>query len=79
MARRQVIEICCDRCGKTENQESGTLPSGLQKEFSVTFHGKTTEYVDLCLRCRSAISGYVGHACRARDEEYVSRNARVRD
>jgi hypothetical protein len=58
MVRRQVIELKCDRCNRVENQDSYTLPAGVTKELTITLHGKTVEYIDLCKRCRDAIQNY---------------------
>lgn len=62
MARRQVVEVVCDRCSKVETQgidEDPNRRSKNGKEFELTFHSRTIEYEDLCIRCRKAIDGYV--------------------
>ena len=60
MARRQVLEVQCDRCGKVETQETPkstgtTIP---EQELQVSFRGQSMEYGDLCVRCRSACENY---------------------
>lgn len=62
MARRDVIEITCDRCGRTETQSSteapkkeGEKPSA---EIEATLHGEKLCFNDLCKRCREAVKGY---------------------
>lgn len=61
MARRQVLEIVCDRCKKTETQDvqSGD-PTKAESdppkaEVVITFHGETVKYDDLCKSCRKAV------------------------
>jgi hypothetical protein len=56
MARREVIEINCDRCGGKDLQDKAVLQD--VAELEVTFHGKKTIYKDLCIRCRCAVEGY---------------------
>lgn len=58
MARRQVVEIKCDRCDRVENQEGTAIPTGMDDELTVTFHGKSIKYHDLCKRCRDACENY---------------------
>lgn len=60
MARRQVVEVTCDRCNRTETQNTSTEPmrSESGKELTLAFNGKVVEYEDLCTRCRGAVEGY---------------------
>jgi hypothetical protein len=58
MARRKVIEVICDRCGKTETQEPSQEAKAEGPELIVEFQGERKEYSDLCIRCRSACEGY---------------------
>jgi len=57
MARRQVLEVTCDRCSKTETQDVESVPEK-GDELEVTFHGQTVKYADLCKRCRGACENY---------------------
>jgi hypothetical protein len=57
MARRQVLEVTCDRCKKTETQAVESVPAE-GAELEVTFHGQTVKYEDLCKRCRNACENY---------------------
>jgi hypothetical protein len=68
MARREVIEITCDRCSKTETQPKSSEPIQTP-ELRITFHGVTTEYGDLCVRCRSAVENYFKSMTKRNDEE----------
>lgn len=58
MARREVLEVTCDRCGKTETQGKDDVTEAL--ELEATFRGKKVSYEDLCARCRSAVDRYFG-------------------
>lgn len=63
MARREVVEIVCDRCGRTENQNASELPSSDGPELDVAFLKERVQFNDLCKRCRDAVRGYF---CRIR-------------
>jgi hypothetical protein len=58
MARREVVEVVCDRCNRKENQNVSELPSSAGPELTVTFLGETAQFSDLCKRCRAAVRGY---------------------
>jgi hypothetical protein len=63
MARRQVYEIVCDRCNKTETQEikDGAPDAPGEPELRIKLKGKPeVSYQDLCTRCRRAVEGYAG-------------------
>lgn len=64
MARRQVIEIICDRCGKMENQAPDSPKEEGKAEFKVFFEGKKVAFDDLCERCRKALRNYVEKIAR---------------
>lgn len=57
MARRQVLEIHCDRCGRLENQVPDSPVT--EKEFSLTFRGNKVTFQDLCGSCRKSLANYV--------------------
>ena len=59
MARREVIEITCDRCKRTETQNKREVSPEDEDELEVTFGGSTTKYADMCRRCRGTVSNYV--------------------
>lgn len=64
MARRQVIEIQCDRCNKVE-----TVPTDRDKDvvgpsLVVKFGGREVKYDDLCGKCHSAVGGYFSQMVR---------------
>jgi hypothetical protein len=71
MARREVIEVTCDRCERTETQAKDSMPKIPDggAELTLNFHGETVKYVDLCKRCRDAIKNYVGSITKKKDEE----------
>jgi hypothetical protein len=58
MARREVIEINCDRCKRTETQPISAQPASNSPELEITFQGQKIVYSDLCKRCRDAVTGY---------------------
>lgn len=69
MARRQVVEIKCDRCQRVENQENTSVPAGVEDELSVTFQGRTIKYHDLCKRCREACANYFKSLTKQPEDE----------
>lgn len=69
MARRDVIEITCDRCGKTETQSSTEAPKQGAPEIQATFHDEKVTYNDLCKRCREAVKGYFTRITKKVDDQ----------
>jgi len=71
MARRQVVEVICDRCGKTETQEpSQEAKSGDGvPELVVQFQAERHEYTDLCVRCRDACENYFKSITKQTEKE----------
>lgn len=63
MARKQVLEVICDRCNRVETQEFDQNPKahsgGDVDEMVLRFHSRTIKYGDLCIRCRKAVEGYI--------------------
>jgi hypothetical protein len=72
MARRKVVEIICDRCGKTETQEPSQESKAEGAELVVEFQGRRNEYADLCLRCRKACDGYFKSLTKQLEKEESS-------
>jgi hypothetical protein len=68
MARRDVIEVCCDRCGRTETQGSTEIPNVEGPEVEATFHGEKIAYADLCKRCREAVRGYFSRMAKKAED-----------
>lgn len=58
MARREVTEIVCDRCGRTEAQARDEVSSPDEPEFEGKMGKDIVKYDDLCKRCRSAVANY---------------------
>jgi len=80
MARREVVEIICGRCGKVETQTADELPEkegGNKFEFQLRFQGKKLAYDDLCRRCRRTLENYVEKIVMppAKDKEEVKNPA----
>ena len=57
MARREVIEVVCDRCTKKDLQDKKELSD--EPEIEISLRGKVITYTDLCARCRDAVTSYV--------------------
>jgi len=68
MARREVVEVNCDRCGRTETQTSTEIPKSTGPEVEVIFHGEKTVFGDLCKRCREAVRGYTSRLAKKVDD-----------
>ena len=67
MARQEVLEIKCDRCGKVENHpaKGKEIP---RPEFSISFQGQKVVYEDLCRRCRGALENYFISSTKQKEE-----------
>jgi len=67
MARREVVEVICDRCTRTDYQAPGDQPAKGESshEFKVVLHGKKTSYADLCKSCRKTLSNYYDKIIKA--------------
>lgn len=76
MARREVVEVTCDRCGRVETQASNDKGDS-ENEVSVTYHGETHSFEDLCKRCRSAVKGYFERIIKKADDQAPATNAKV--
>lgn len=59
MGRRKVVEITCDRCKRTETQNESEVSAEGGVELRLGWGGETTEYQDLCRRCRETVRNYV--------------------
>ena len=58
MARREVVEVTCDRCSKTETQNKDEAASD-KPEFTLYFGLHELIYQDLCRGCRRALENYI--------------------
>ncbi len=72
MARRQVIELRCDRCERVETQPLNEKTKEFKFELEVSFQGQKVEYEDLCRRCRSAVENYFKSMTKQPEEEKES-------
>jgi hypothetical protein len=79
MARRDVIEITCDRCGRTETQGSAEAPKTQGPEIDATFHGEKISFSDLCKRCREAVNGYFSRIAKKADDQEKPSNVTAID
>jgi hypothetical protein len=57
VAKRQVVEIQCDRCPRREYVEADSKDAAAP--CSITFAGKTVTYQDLCSSCRKTIAAHI--------------------
>jgi Na+-translocating ferredoxin:NAD+ oxidoreductase RNF subunit RnfB len=78
MARREIIEVTCDRCKKIK-----TMPKDLvtnDNELVVTMYRfdkkKTIQVVfeDLCTSCRDTVTNYIDRALKMPAEENKLKN-----
>lgn len=67
MARREVMEVVCDRCGRKETQDRDQVSDELEAEF--TFHGETVKFEDLCHSCRGAVENYFNKLARKKEDK----------
>lgn len=77
MARREAIEVTCDRCGKVEIQTSGDLWTGKGTLFEGSFEGNAAVYEDLCKTCRKAVRNLYARIAKIDldvDEDSVAKN-----
>ena len=60
MAKRDVLEVTCDRCGRVEVQASTDAPKTKdgEPEFTGSLHGDSRVFQDMCRRCRLGVTGY---------------------
>lgn len=59
MAKRQVLEIVCDRCDRKENQEIPKVEAKAEPELNLVFGDQQIRYEDLCRKCRDAVKNMV--------------------
>lgn len=65
MAKREVIEVTCDRCEKTETQNKDSVRADdAPPEFTFEFGGSKKVYEDLCRNCRKACQNYFNKATK---------------
>jgi len=69
MARREVLEVTCDRCKRNDLQEKSQLID--TEELVTAFRGQTVRYKDLCRRCREAVEGYFKKMVKVSEEPKV--------
>ncbi len=75
MARREVVEILCDRCKKVEVVPKETGSDVDKQALSMTFYGQQVTYSDLCKRCRGALESYFKRITLQDDEDVKDASA----
>lgn len=69
MAKKQVVEIACDRCSRVEYRETFvTGPKGPDYTLVLTFKERTIQWADLCSSCDKAVTNYVRQMMREKPE-----------
>ena len=69
MARREVVEVVCDRCSRTETQAPDSGPKTEGPEAKFMLHDAEVVYQDLCRRCRDTLGNYYSKIIKAKEEE----------
>lgn len=70
MARREVIEINCDRCNKKEVQNLNEIRANNDPELSLKFgNEEPIVFPDLCRRCRVSLKNYIDRVRMIKLEE----------
>jgi hypothetical protein len=76
MAKREVVEVTCDRCGKTETQTKDEINTESRPEFTgqswdpkTKTLSKLAKYDDLCKKCRRAVGNYFVKIIKVDEEE----------
>ena len=69
MARKEVVEVTCDRCGKTEHvSDLRRLEKNRPPEIKLAFYDVTegpkeaqavSVYDDLCTKCQGVVKNYI--------------------
>lgn len=58
MARKQVVEIACDRCARTEYREDD--PGHVDHlAFNASMDGMTVQFKDLCTPCLKTVKNHL--------------------
>jgi hypothetical protein len=70
MARREVVEVLCDRCKRVEMvPKDKAPPAGGEPVFSITLSGQSVSFTDLCTNCQKALAGYFKHCTLVKKDE----------
>jgi len=78
MARREVIEVICDRCKRVDTQAPGDRPKiigGGSHEFKISLLGDETAYEDLCVSCRKTLANYHSKIIKAKMDPPAQKQA----
>ena len=74
MAKRQVFEVICDRCHRTETQP---LQAGQDNrsgpELEMTYRGKKVLYQDLCMNCQKAVENYITSLTKSKEKDETAK------
>jgi len=73
MARREVVEVLCDRCKRKDLQDKKELSD--EPEIEIKIRGKVIVFKDLDARCRDAVTGYVNKIVMKDDDGKEEKSA----
>jgi hypothetical protein len=83
MARREVVEVKCDRCKKVETQNKDEIASSSNitapPEFTLHYGQKSVTYQDLCRGCRKAVGNYVKKLAMEDEDEKAPEKPKVEE
>jgi hypothetical protein len=74
MARREVIELLCDRCKRVETIPK-TAPVEDNPHFMIQFGDKRVEYTDICSKCLKSLTNYFNYCVMAKNDEEKTETA----
>lgn len=70
MARREVVEVLCDRCKRVDLvPKNEAPPEGAEPFFKIQLGDQSVAYVDLCRKCREALTGYFKHCTLVKKDD----------
>jgi hypothetical protein len=73
MAKREVVEVTCDRCKKTETQgKDEGVTDGVEFEGALQVPGSpklSIKYADLCRNCRRSVRNYFNRIAKVEEEK----------
>lgn len=59
MARKQVVEIQCDRCSRTEHREEEEKQGLASSDFVATMGALRVQFNDLCTPCQKTVKNHL--------------------
>lgn len=78
MGRKVVVELKCDRCGRTEHNAPDNRGNG-ESIFKCEFQKKVVEFGDLCSGCTEVVATHVADIMREMKKVSPIRKNATRD